>query len=121
MKNKKKNKGLKPSSYEILSKLAAADKELEALIDKELSPEEEDKELSRICEEAEKELNALALKDPAEATQIFAASPYFVEDIDPKEEVYLGEHVIVYKWKAKELDTPEKRAAYVREVNRPLE
>ena len=118
MKNKKRKKELKPGSYVILSKLAAASNELDALFDKGLDPEEESAEFNRITEEAEKELDALALKDPAEATRIFyEANTYFDEAIDPEEEAYLGERVIISKEALKELNTPEKRAAYVRSVN----
>ena len=122
MKPKKKKKTLKPGSYLILSKLSAAARELDALLEKGLDPEKESEEYIKISDEAEKELDALALKDPAEATRIFfEADTYFEEGIDPAEEIYLGERVIIEKWKLKELDTPEKRAAFVREINKPRE
>ena len=77
---------------------------------------DEIEQADRIMEEAEAPLDALALQDPEEATRIYARSSYFDEYISPHA-VYLGQGVTVDRSELKELDTPEKRAAYIRDLD----
>ena len=113
MKYKKKpRRKLKPSSYVLISKLNA----LEAIL-ADLDPEEA---IQRM-EEAEAPLNMLALQDPIEATLIYNACPeYFDEAIEP-DEYYIGQGVYIDKAQLAELDTPEKRAAYIAEIDAEFE
>lgn len=94
---------LSPEGRAIYEQLAALD---EVLAD--LDPEEAEKRM----EEAEAPLDALALKDPEEATRIFQRCPYFDEAIE-EYEIYLGAGTFCRRDELKKLDTPEKRAAYI--------
>lgn len=94
---------LSPEGQAIYEQLASLE---EVLAD--LDPEEAEKRM----EEAEAPLDALALKDPEEATRIFNRSSYFdYEDGDG--DIYLGAGVFCRRDELKKLDTPEKRAAYI--------
>lgn len=105
---KRKKRTLRPSSYNLLSDLA----ELERTI-ADLDPDEAEKRM----EEVTARLDALALKDPKEATAIYLQSPFFDEDIEP-DEVYLSSTYRITRAQLAELDTPEKRAAYIAEQDR---
>lgn len=98
----------KPASYAIISGINSL-----AAVLADLDPEE----AARRIEEAEAPLDALALEDPKEATLIYNACPnYFDEDIEP-DEYYLGQGVYIEKAQLAELDTAEKRAAYIAAIN----
>lgn len=98
---------MKPSSFAILKELNAL-----AFVLGGLNPQEAEKRMK----EAEAPLDALALKNPFEATTIFRRSRYFYETIG-NDEVYLGQYVIVPAKMLSELNTPEKRAAFVAQQN----
>lgn len=100
-------------SFLILSELAAAEKYFESMLDTGITLRETRAEYERISAAAEAKLDALALEDPEEATRIFAASPYFDEYINPANQVYLGRGIIIDRDDLAELDTGEKRAAYI--------
>lgn len=75
-----------------------------------LDPEEAEKRQ----EEAEAALDALALEDPEEATRIYQRCPYFeIAEGFSKYEVYLGRGTFCKRNELAQLDTPEKRAAFV--------
>lgn len=113
-----RDRELSPEGRAIFDALEAAAAEL--LKDRAFNSVDEEIEWAdRFYEEAEAPLNALALKNPEEATRIFARSNFFDEYISPHA-VYLGQGVIVDRSELRELDTPEKRAAYVNSVNDPF-
>ena len=117
MKHKKGKPALKPSSYIILSALKEANRIWESNIEKGGNITAGAEAYKRKASEAEAMLDALAMSDPKEATLIYNACPeYFDEYIEP-DEYYLGHGVFVDKTLLAELDTPEKRAAYIIEVN----
>ena len=68
---------------------------------------------------AEAALDALALEDPEEATRIFQRCPYFNNAIG-KYRIYLGQYVSCTRLELRELDTPEKRAAYIARADSAL-
>ncbi len=73
-------------------------------------------EAIRRMEEAESPLNALALEYPEAATWIFKNNPYFDEGIED-DEIYLGAGIICGRSELKKLDTPAKRAEFVKMCN----
>ena len=77
---------------------------------------DEDEKADKIMEEAEAPLNALALKDPEEATRIFHRSGYF-DYVSSEGEIYLGAGVFCRRDQLPKLDTPEKRAVFVKARN----
>lgn len=73
-----------------------------------------------IMEKAEAPLDALALRDPEEATRIFNRSSYF--DYESGDgDIYLGKSVFCRRDELMKLDTPEKRAAFVKYGTMPGE
>lgn len=115
MRHSKRKKSLKPSSYIILAELAEASRLFEAAIEKGGNLKAGTEEFDRISAAAEAKLDALALQDPEEATRIYNASPYFDEGIDPSQEVYIGRGIFLPREDLAEYNTPEKRAALLRE------
>jgi hypothetical protein len=108
---KQKKRPLRPSSYNLLSDLAELDRTIA-----DLDPDEAVKRM----EEVTARLDALALKDPKEATAIYLQSPFFDEGIEP-DEVYLSSTCKITRAQLAELDTPEKRAAYIAEQDRAFD
>lgn len=108
---KQKKRPLRPSSYNLLSDLAELDRTIA-----DLDPDEAVKRM----EEVTARLDALALKDPKEATAIYLQSPFFDEDIEP-DVVYLSSTCKITRAQLAELDTPEKRAAYIAEQDRAFD
>ena len=124
---KEPRRELSPEGLAIFNELEAAQKEIDRLFDKQIEAEDRgdnetadriEQELDKITKEAEAPLNALALKNPEEATQIFDRSSFFdYECIDA--DIYLGRGVFCRRDELIKLDTPEKRAAYIDRVNNP--
>ena len=112
MKVKKKRKQkLKPSSYNLLSEFAELDR---VILD--IDPEE----YERRAEELTARLDALALEDPKEATAIFQQSSFFDEYME-ENQIYLSRSCWITKEQLIELNTPEKRAAYLAEESRAFD
>ena len=110
----KKEKFL-PGSYAILAELAEAARIFEVSINAGLRQQRNLQKYEEVSAEAEDKLDALALQNPEEATRIFAASPYFDEDIQP-DEIYLGHGIIISRdYYKKHCGTIEARQAYIRE------
>ena len=104
----KKSK-LKPASHLLLFRLNQVYGELDKL---------EPDEAERKMEAVEADLDALALRDPVEATKIARASSYFLDEAIEPDEVYLGSYVFVHKSLLQALDTVEKRKEYIASINR---
>ncbi len=114
---KESRRELSPEGQAIFDALEAAKAALEDCAEQ--GGPDEDERADKIMEEAEAPLDALALKDPEEATRIFNRSSYFdYEDGDG--DIYLGAGVFCRRDELMKLDTPEKRAAYVHSVNYPF-
>ena len=114
---KEARRELSPEGQAIFEALEAAKAALEDCAEQ--GGPDEDERADKIMEEAEAPLDALALKDPEEATRIFNRSSYFdYEDGDG--DIYLGAGVFCRRDELMTLDTPEKRAAYVHSVNYPF-
>lgn len=114
MKNKKpgsRDGCITGAGYKLLSDLADLDR-----IITDLDPEEADKRQ----EELIARLDAIALKNPKQATAIFLKSPFFVEDIEDGE-YYLSYCDRITRAQLAELNTPEKRAAYIAEQDRAFD
>lgn len=109
---------LSPEGRAIFEALEAASAALDKCYDD--GGPDEDEKADRIMKEAEAPLNALALRDPEEATRIFKRSSYFDEGIE-EYEIYLGANTFCRRDELKKLDTPEKRAAYVKYGTMPGE
>lgn len=109
---KKRKQELKPSSYILLSEFAELDR---VILD--IDPEE----YERRAEELTARLDALALEDPKEATAIYRQSDYFWTDAIEENEIYLSSSCWITKEQLIELDTPEKRAAYLAEESRAFD
>lgn len=109
---------LSPEGRAIFDALEAASAALENCAE-DGGPDEEEK-ADGIMEEAEAPLDALALRDPEEATRIFKRSSYFDEAIG-EYEIYLGAGRFCRRDELKQLDTPEKRAAFVKYGTMPGE
>ncbi len=108
---------LSPEGRAILAALEDANRALEACADQ--GGPDEDERAEKIMEEAEAPLDALALNDPEEATRIYYRSSYFeCESLDG--DIYLGEGVFCRRDELQQLDTPEKRAAYIRSFDFPF-
>ena len=114
MRHVKRKKTMKPSSYVLLSELAEAS-HLFDYASRSGSRADMD-EYQRVSQAAEAKLNALALEDPVEATRIYRACPMYFDEYIDVSEVYLGENVFVQREELKTLDTPEKRAAYIKQA-----
>ncbi|MBQ3467301.1 MAG: hypothetical protein IJH21_03140 [Oscillospiraceae bacterium] len=108
---KKRKQELKPSSYILLSEFAELDR---VILD--IDPEE----YERRAEELTARLDALALEDPKEATAIFQQSSFFVEYME-ENQIYLSSSCWITKEQLIELNTPEKRAAYLAEESRAFD
>ena len=108
MKHTKRKKAMKPSSYVLLSEFYEACH---------LLSHASSEQYRRISAAAEKKLDALALSDPEEATRIYLACPSYFDEMIEANEVYLGQSVFLDRDELKTLDTPEKRAAYIKEIN----
>ena len=108
---KKRKQKLKPSSYNLLSEFAELDR---VILD--IDPEE----YERRAEELTARLDALALEDPKEATAIFQQSSFFDEYME-ENQIYLSRSCWVTKEQLIELNTPEKRAAYLAEESRAFD
>lgn len=115
---KETRRELSPEGQAIFDALEAAGKEMEA--ERHFNSEDEEEEwFMNLYETAQAPLDALALKDPEEATRIFNRSSFFdYESVDG--DIYLGRGVFCRRDELIELDTPEKRAAYVNSVNDPF-
>lgn len=109
---------LSPEGRAIFEALEAASAALDKCYDD--GGPDEDEKADRIMKEAEAPLNALALRDPEEATRIFKRSSYFDEGIE-EYEIYLGANTFCRRDELKQLDTPEKRAAFVKYGTMPGE
>ena len=101
---------LSPEGCAIFEALEAASAALDQCVED--GGPDEDEKADKIMEAAEAPLDALALKDPEEATRIFKRSSYFDEMIE-ENEIYLGARVFCRRDELKKLETPEKRAAYI--------
>ena len=102
---------LSPKGRAIYDRLTALDEEYLALED---AQEEAEKRIEAAEKEAEAALDALALEDPEEATRIYQRCPYFeIAEGFSKYEVYLGRGTFCKRNELAQLDTPEKRAAFV--------
>ena len=108
---KKRKQKLKPSSYNLLSEFAELDR---VILD--IDPEE----YERRAEELTARLDALALEDPKEATAIFQQSSFFDEYME-ENQIYLSRSCWITKEQLIELNTPEKRAAYLAEESRAFD
>ena len=108
---KKRKQELKPSSYNLLSEFAELDRVMS-----DLDPEE----YERRAEELTARLDALALEDPKEATAIFQQSSFFDEYME-ENQIYLSRSCWITKEQLIELNTPEKRAAYLAEESRAFD
>ena len=108
---KKRKQELKPSSYILLSEFAELDR---VILD--IDPED----YERRAEELTARLDALALEDPKEATAIFQQSSFFVEYME-ENQIYLSSSCWITKEQLIELNTPEKRAAYLAEESRAFD
>lgn len=100
---------MKPSSHLLLSRLNQVYGELDKL-----EPDAAEKKMEAV----EADLDALALRDPVEATKIARASSYFFDEAIEPNEVYLGSYVFVHKSLLQTLDTVEKRREYIASVSR---
>lgn len=112
---KEARRELSPEGQAIFDALEAAKKELEA--ERHFNSEDEEEEwFMNRYETAEAPLDALALKDPEEATRIFNRSSFF--DYESGDgDIYLGQGVFCRRDELMKLDTPEKRAAYVNSID----
>ena len=108
---KKRKQKLKPTSYNLLSEFAELDR---VILD--IDPEE----YERRAEELTARLDALALEDPKEATAIFQQSSFFDEYME-ENQIYLSRSCWITKEQLIELNTPEKRAAYLAEESRAFD
>lgn len=107
-----KKQTLRPSSYALLSDFAELDRVFTEL---------DEEEAERREEELTARLDALALKDPKEATAVFLQSPFFMEDLE-ENELYLSSNYRITKEQlATELNTPEKRATYIADLDRQFD
>lgn len=108
---------MKASSKALMRELEEAEKEQDLIMLLDLDPEEQEQAFFAAGAEAWEKLDALALEDPLEATRIFRAAKLENEEAIFPGEVYLAHGCIVEKGLLKELDTPEKRAAYIEDWN----